>query len=152
MVFIENESSSSKPLLGEILLQRRLVTEEQLNEALSLQKRESGLIGEIFVKLGYVEEKDIVVALIVQCSLPYIAINKYEIDQRVIELIPENIAREFHVMPLDLVGNVLSVVMSNPFSDLMKERLEEITRCRIATFIATKTEIDEAIARWYKKA
>ena len=96
-------------------------------------------------------EKDIVVALIVQCGFPYIAVNKYEIDAKVILLIPEETARKYHVIPLDRVGDVLSVVMANPLDIAMIEELEELTRCKIATFIATKAEIDEAINLRYKK-
>ena len=151
MIFDQEDSATHKPLIGEILVKRHLITDQQLNEALDVQKKESGFLGEILVKLGYLEERDIVVALVVQCSLPYIAINKYEIDPKVLELVPEKVAREFHVFPLDRVGDVLSVVMVNPLSSELKTELEKITGCKIATFIATKSEIIEAIARWYKK-
>lgn len=151
MLFDQMDSATHKPLIGEILVRRHLITGQQLNEALDVQKKESGFLGEILVKLGYLEERDIVVALIVQCALPYIAINKYEIDPKVLELVPEKVAREFHVIPLDRVGDVLSVVMVNPLSSQLKTELEKITGCKIATFIATKTEIIEAISRWYKK-
>lgn len=151
MLFDQEDNATHKPLIGEILLKRHLITEQKLKEALDVQKKESGFLGEILVKLGYLEERDIVVALVVQCSLPYIAINKYEVDPKVLELVPEKVAREFHVIPLDRVGDVLSVVMVNPLSAQMKSELEKITGCKIATFIATKSEILEAISRWYKK-
>ena len=147
----ESNIPIERPLLGEILVQRSIITPKQLEEALSLQKNEKGFLGEILVKLGYIDEKDIVVALVVQCSLPYIAINKYEIDEKVLQLIPEAIARQFHVIPLDRVGDVLSVVMANPLSLSLKEELARLTGCRIAAFISTKTEIDQAIQRWYTK-
>ncbi len=149
-MFSAQNSNQNKPLLGEILVKRNVITSQQLKEALELQKKQEGFIGEILVKLGYLQERDIVVALIVQYSLPYIAINKYEIDLNTLKLIPEEVARNLHVIPLDRVGNVLSVVMSNPLNQSLKAQLEQITGCRIATFIATKSEIDEAIARWYK--
>ena len=151
MLFDQEDDATHKPLIGEILLKRHLITSQQLHEALEVQKKETGFLGEILVKLGYLEERDIVVALVVQCSLPYIAINKYEIDLSVLKLIPEKVAREFQVIPLDRVGDVLSVVMVNPLSSQMKTDLEKMTGCKIATFIATKSEINEAIARWYKK-
>ena len=139
-----------KLLIGEILIKRKLITQEQLNQALDVQKKEGGFVGEILIKLGYIEERDIVVALVVQCGLPYIAINKYKIDQAVVNLIPKEIAQNEKVIPLDCIGNVLSLVMTNPLSDEKKAQLEELTKCRIATFIATKSEIEEAIARSYQ--
>jgi type IV pilus assembly protein PilB len=128
-----------------------MITPEQLQHALNYQKKEGGVVGETLIKLGYVTERDIVVALIVQCGLPYIAVNKYDIDKKVIDIIPAKIARQYHIMPLDKVGDVLSVVMANPLDAAMIKEVERITGCKVATFIATKTEIDEAIDRWYDK-
>ena len=144
-------SSINKPLIGEIFVKRNLITEKQLSEALLLQEKQKEFLGEILVKLGYLQERDIVVALVVQCGLPYIAVNKYDIDPQVINLIPEELARSLNVIPLDRVGNVLSVVMINPLNAPMKEQLEQITGCRIATFITTKSELNEAISRFYHK-
>ncbi|MFA5060360.1 MAG: hypothetical protein WC676_07020 [Candidatus Omnitrophota bacterium] len=151
MAFSRRDLISKKQLLGQILIKRNLLAADQLKEALEVQKKDGGVLGEILVNLGYVTERDIVVALIVQCGFPYIAVNKYEIDPKVTQLIAEETARKFHVIPLDRVGDVLSVVMANPLNLPMIEELENTTKCKIATFIATKTEIDEAISRWYKK-
>jgi len=139
-----------KLLLGEILIKRKRVSQEQLDTALALQKKENGFVGEILVKLGYVDEKDIVVAVVVQCGLPYIAVNKYTIDPDIVALIPKEVAQEQRVIALDRIGDVLSVVMTNPLSDDKKRFLEELTKCRVATFISTKTEIEDAIARHYR--
>lgn len=135
--------------IGKILIKRGLITEDQLNQALEIQKEDKTLLGEILTRLGYLEEIDIVVAVIIQCSLPYIAINKYDLDQHVLDMIPGDLARQHHIIPLDKVGNVLSVVMSDPLNDSIKQKLEDLTKCKIATFIATKSEIDQAIQRWY---
>ena len=152
MAFSRRDLISKKQLLGQILIKRNLITPDQLKDALEAQKKEGGVIGEVLVKLGYVTERDIVVALIVQCGFPYIAVNKYEVDPKVVQLIPEVVARKYHVIPLDRVGDVLSLVMANPLDLTMIEELEQLTSCRVATFIATKAEIDEAISHWYKKA
>ncbi len=138
-----------RPLIGEILLSRKRITREQLDHALQAQKKENDFIGEILVKLGYLEERDMVVALVVQCGLPYIAVNKYVIDPVVVGLIPKETALEDRLIALDRIGDILSVVMTNPLSDERKAKLEAMTKCRIATFISTKSEIEEAIARNY---
>jgi len=151
MVFSRRDLISKKQLLGQILIKRGLINQEQLKEALDFQKKEGGFLGEILVSLGYITEKDIVVALIVQCGFPYIAVNKYEIDSKIVKLIPEDVARKHHVIPLDKVGDVLSVVMANPLNLPMIQELEKTTGFKIATFIATKAEIDEAIEQKYKE-
>lgn len=136
-------------LIGEILIKRHRITKEQLDHALEVQKKEHGFIGEILVKLGYVEEIDVVVALVMQCSLPFIAVGKYDIDPRVLKFIPKEVAQKERLVPLDCVGNVLSVVMTNPLTDEEKKELEGLTKCHVATFISTKSEIEQAIARLY---
>ncbi len=151
MTITPEDSALAKQMIGSILIQRKVINSLQLDEALDMQKKEGGFLGEALVRLGYVDEKEVVAALVVQCSLPYIAINKYEIDPELLKLIPESMAREYLVIPLDRVGDVLSVVMVNPLSSSLKQDLEKTTGCRIATFIATKTEIQEAINRWYVK-
>src|ERR1041385_5680337 len=110
-----------KLLIGEILIKRNRITKEQLDHALEAQKKENGFIGEILMKLGYVEERDIVVALVVQCGLPYIAVNKYTIDPAVVRLIPKEVAQQERLIALDRIGDILSVVMTNPLSSEKKK-------------------------------
>jgi len=136
-------------LIGDILIKRKRITKEQLDHALEVQKKDNGLVGEALVKLGYLDEKDIVVALVIQCGLPYIAVNKYAIDPAVLRLIPKDVAQKARVIALDRIGDVLSVVMTNPLEETERSQLEAITKCSIATFISTKSEIEEAIARLY---
>ncbi len=150
MVPGDDDPQLAKQLIGSILIQRKIIAPEQLDEALAVQKKDGGFLGEILVQLGYLDEKDILAALIVQCSLPYIAITKYDLAPELAQAIPEDFARKNFVIPLDRVGDVLSVVMVNPLSTAMKKELERVTGCRIATFIATKSEIKEAIDRLYQ--
>jgi type IV pilus assembly protein PilB len=139
-----------KVLLGEILIQRKRITRQQLEAALAIQKEKGGIIGEILVNLGVLDERDIVVALVIQCGLPYIAVNKYAIEPQVLSLIPKEVAQKEKVIALDKIGEILSVVMCNPLGEEKKTYLETLTKCRVATFISTKTEIEEAIARNYQ--
>ena len=144
--------SEAKELLGEILIKRKLITTDQLAKALEIQKKEKGLIGEILLSLGFIEETDIVVALIMQQNLPYIAVNKYELNKEIVYLIPEEMARRFHVVAIEKAGQVLSVVMEDPLNPEVRTSLEQTTQCKIAPFIATKSEIDRAINKWYAKS
>jgi hypothetical protein len=139
--------------MGEILIERGLVTPEQLSEALKAQSSVATpeYIGEILVRLGYVAEIDIVIALVLQCNLPFIAVSKHEVDPEVLKLIPVAIARRDRIVPLDRIGNILSVVMQNPLNDELRDEVEQMTGCRIATFISTKAEIENALARFYKE-
>jgi type IV pilus assembly protein PilB len=138
-----------KVLLGEILVQRKRITREQLDAAMQAQKQKGELLGEILIGMGLLDERDIVVALVIQGGLPYIAVNKYAIDPQIVRMIPKEVAQKEKVIALDRIGDVLSVVMVNPLTDDKKDYLESLTKCQVATFISTKTEIEEAIARNY---
>ena len=144
------EPTFKKQLLGEILVERKLISPQQLQTALSLQQREQGYLGDILVKLGFTEELDILVALVVQGNFPYLAVDQYDIDPRVLQLIPKEIAYKNFVMPIDAVGSILSVVMANPLDQGLRAELQRLTNHTITPFIATKSQIERALGRWYK--
>lgn len=136
--------------LGQILLERKLISGSQLEEALNVQKESSGLLGEILVRLGYVQEINIVVAIVLQCGIPYIAIENYPLAKEVVALIPEDMARRYQMIALDRAGDVLSVVMADPVNTTITKELEAMTACRVAKFIATRTQIAKAISQAYR--
>jgi type IV pilus assembly protein PilB len=138
-----------KRLLGSILLERDLITQDQLEHALQVQERQGGYFGKILVDLKYVDEHDIVTALVIQCHVPYIAIDQYEIDRNVLSLVPRDIARKYHVIPLDQVNKILSIVMADPLDVEAKSELQHVTNCRLVPFIATHGEVEKALHRWY---
>src|SRR3989338_5275825 len=115
MVTANNSTSAERPRLGEILIQRKLLSTEQLDKALKIQKEKDELLGQILLGLKFVEERDIVVALILQCGIPYISITKYTIDPKIVQLVPEALAKKFHLIPIDRIAEILNVVIVYPF-------------------------------------
>ena len=138
--------------LGEILVRNDVVSEEQLERALEFQKREGGLLGEILIKLGYVNEHEIVQALTAQYGFPYLPLENYDINVEVAYLIPENVARQYNLIPLDNIGDVITVAMSNPLNTRAIEDLEMITGKKVEVFISTIAAIHESIEKIYKKS
>ncbi|NTV30011.1 MAG: hypothetical protein HGA80_08035 [Candidatus Omnitrophica bacterium] len=144
-------AGSDRRLIGEILVDQELVTQEQLREALRRQQEigRGEYLGEILVRLGYAEDIDIVTALGLQCNLPFIAISKQAISTEVLRNIPAEVARRNRIIPLNRSGNILSVVMQDPLQDDARDELERFTGCHIAAFISTRAEIELALARFY---
>ena len=138
--------------LGEILVHGGVISEEDLRRALDFQKREGGLLGEILVKLGHVRELDIVRALTVQYGFPYLPLENYELKKEMADVVPENVARQYSVVPLDVMGNILTVAMSNPLNEKAIEDVEMVTKKKVQVFISTVTSIHEALDRFYRKA
>lgn len=141
---------TSKPM-GELLLERDKISQKQLDRALEVQKEKGGLVGEILVELGYASEEDIAQALTAQYGFPYLPLENYEIDVEVLKLIPENICRQYLLIPIDKIGDSLTLVMSNPLNTKAIEDVELITTCSIQTFVSTGSDIRKAIDKYFRK-
>lgn len=137
--------------LGELLIERGVISKDQLEKALALQKEEGGLIGQILVKLGFTSEEEIAQALTAQFGFPYLPLKNYEIGKEVIRLVPENVARQYCLIPVDRIGNALTIAMSNPLNIQAQEDIELITKCKVQVFVSTMTDINQAIDRSYEK-
>lgn len=138
-----------KEQLGQVLLQRGVITPEQLKQALAHQKEHGGLLGEILTRLGFTKEEDIAQALAIQHDLPYLPLANYEIDAELTKLVPENLARQYYLLPVDKMGDILTVVMANPLDEKAIVELEAQSKCKVEIFVATYTEIKEAIQQLY---
>lgn len=137
--------------LGELLLERGIITESQLEKALGIQKEKGGLIGQIFVMLGFAKEEEIAQALTVQYGFPYLPLECYEINPEAIKLIPENVAKQYNLIAIDKIGDLLTIAMSNPLNTQAVEDIEMITKSQVQVFVSTMTDINNAIKRCYQK-
>lgn len=137
--------------LGELLIERGVINQKQLNHGLEVQKDKGGLIGEILVELGYCKEIDIAQALTAQYGFPYLPLANYDIDPEVIKLIPERVCRQYLLIPVDKLGNNLTLAMSNPLNLLAIEDVETLTGMTVQTFVSTSSDIKKALEKYYKK-
>ncbi|OIO37951.1 MAG: hypothetical protein AUJ72_03540 [Candidatus Omnitrophica bacterium CG1_02_46_14] len=135
--------------LGEILIDNQLITAQQLDQALKVQKEKGGLLGQVLVTLGFTTEEAIAQALTVQYGFPFLPLGGYEIDKEVAKSIPENVARQYGLVAVDRVGQVLTVAMSNPLNEQAVEDIEMVTHFKIQLFVSTATDINDAIKRCY---
>ena len=150
MIIQPNSSMIKRGLLGEILIEYRIISDAQLSEALFIQTKKKSYIGDILFALGYVNEIDIVLGLGVQCGFPYIDIKKYLPQLKEVSMyIPKELARKHAMVALDKVGTILSLVMANPLDMALRENLADLTSCQIAPFIALKSEIINVIDQCY---
>ena len=115
-----------------------------------MQKDKGGLIGEILVELKYTTEDDIAKMLTAQYGFAYLPLSNYEIDQSLINIIPERVARQYCLIPIDKIGNNLTIAMSNPLNTQAVEDMETLTSCSVQTFVSTASDIKHAIERYYK--
>ena len=137
--------------LGELLLERGIINEAQLDKALKIQREKGGLIGQILVMLGYAKEEEIAQALTVQYGFPYLPLENYEINAEVIKLIPENVATQYNLISIDKIGDLMTIAMSNPLNVQAIEDIELLTKCKVQVFVSTMTDVTNAIKKYYDK-
>jgi type IV pilus assembly protein PilB len=135
--------------LGQILIDSKLITPENLAVALKVQTGKGGLIGQILVSLGFTTEEAIARALTAQYGFPFLPLGGYEIDKEVAKSIPENVAKQYGLVAVDRVGNVLTVAMCNPLNQQAVEDVEMVTHFKIQLFVSTNSDINDAIKRCY---
>ena len=143
---------TTKKQLGELLVERGVITREQVEMAMAYQHEKGGLFGEVLVELKFATEEDIAQALTCQYGFPYLPLANYEIDVDVIHAVPENVCRQFCLIPIDKIGKSLTVAMSNPLNSNAVEDVELITGCTVQMFVSTSSDIKEAIDKYYKKS
>lgn len=136
--------------LGELLIERRVINQHQLDKALAMQKEKGGLIGEILVELGFAKEEDIAQALTAQYGFPFLPLSNYEINPEVINLIPKRVCRQYMLIPVDKIENNITVAMSNPLNIQAIEDMELLSGCSVQTFVATSSDVKKAIEKYYK--
>jgi type IV pilus assembly protein PilB len=137
--------------LGELLLERGIIDEEQLARALKTQKERGGLIGQVLVSLGYAREEEIAQALTVQYGFPYLPLECYEVNVEAMKVIPQNVAEQYNLIAIDRIGDLLTIAMSNPLNVQAVEDIELLARCKIQVFVSTMTDITNAIKKYYVK-
>ena len=140
-----------KKQLGELLVERGVVTSAQLEKSLEVQKEKGGLIGHILVVLGYAKEEEIAQALTVQYGFPYLPLQNYELNKDLVRLIPENVARQYNLITVDKIGDTITVAMSNPLNIKAAEDIELLTKCNVQIFVSTMTDINSAVDKFYGK-
>jgi len=135
--------------LGEMLLKAGLITQDQLQEALALQKSNGGKLGYNLVRLGYVKEEDITSLLSEQYGVPAIHLEHFEIDEAVLKHIPADVAQKFLVIPIERTGATLTVAMADPSNVFALDDIRFITGYQVEPVVASEASIREAIAKYY---
>ena len=138
--------------LGELLIERGAINREQLEMAIAYQKEKGGLFGEVLVALKFATEEDIAQALTCQYGFPYLPLANYEIDQDVISSVPENVCKQFCLIPIDKIGKSLTLAMADPLNVQAAEDVELITGWTVQTFVSTATDIKSSITKYYNKS
>ncbi len=140
-----------KVRLGEILVQQKLLSEEQLGLALADQKRTGRKLGRVFVENGFVTEEQISGAIARQLDIPYINLKFYNTSPDVVRLLPETQSRRFRALVLEDRGASLLVGMSDPTDLFAYDEIARLVKKPVELAVVTETEVLHAIDRIYRR-
>jgi len=138
--------------LGDILLREGLISPDQLKKALAEQKASGMRLGYTLVKLGFVEETEITKMLARQYRMPAVDLSRFEVDPKILKLIPGDIAAKHTVLPLKREGRTLTIAIGDPNNVTAIEDIKFITRCDIFPVIAGEYTLRNAIDKYYQQS
>ena len=134
--------------LGDLLIESRLITQEQLDETLRLKKREQKT-GDALVERGYINEQQLIEVLEYQLGIPHVTLYSYPIDENLTSLISKDFALRHVIMPIKKDGHVLTVAMNDPMDVYTIDDIRLSTGLIINPVIAKKDEIIQSIYKYY---
>jgi type IV pilus assembly protein PilB len=134
--------------LGDVLFEQGVVTEKQINEA--LRKREKGeKIGEALIRFGFCNDSQIVDALEASLGIKRVNLQMLYIDESVLKLLDEEFVTKARIMPVNIHGRRIVIATNDPLDFPTIENVRLRTGMNVETVLATKNDIDTAIARYY---
>jgi len=136
--------------IGELLIREKCITVQQLQEALVYQKANGGRLGDNLVKLGFVKDDEILRLLSQTYGVASIHLNRCEVPQDVLKVVPNETANRYHIIPLAKAGAKLTIATTDPTNALALDDIKFLTGYDVVEpVLASDTAMAEAIAKYY---
>lgn len=144
--------ASLKDRIKEILLRDNLVSQEDWDKAVQEQHDTGGELSKILVRRNMIDEDALTQVLSESLGLPPINISRYKIDPKIVALISKSVAERYKIIPISLLGDHLTIAMSDPLNIFVSDNIKAMTGYTINPIIARPKELDEAINKYYSAA
>ncbi|MDD6345605.1 MAG: ATPase, T2SS/T4P/T4SS family [Oscillospiraceae bacterium] len=137
--------------IGDYLVEKGLITEEQLENVLAAQRESKGTkkFGEVIVELGYLSEVKFAQALAGKLHVPYVDLANFEIDGEAVRKVPESLAKKYTIIAINIKGRRLTVATDDPYNFNILEDVKVMTGMDTDPVFATKSAINKAIGKFY---
>ncbi len=136
-------------MIGQMLIDKDIITIEQLDEGLKEQKKAGDFIGATLIRLGFAKETQVLPVLSEQLNIPYVKIKEIEINSKVIKKVPARFASYYKLMPVKLEGNLLTVAVIDPLDLHTLDDLRLLLGCDVNGVLAGENDILEGIKKYY---
>ncbi|KAA3631863.1 MAG: type II secretion system protein GspE, partial [Calditrichaeota bacterium] len=135
--------------IGDLLLEKGLITEEQLQEGLKKQEVSGKRLGEILVELKAITEEDLIDTISERLSIPKISITSMIVDPQVLRHVSVEVARRYTLIPIFEIGKTLTIAMADPLNIIAIDEIKYQTGKNIKRAVATSSEIKDAVEKYY---
>lgn len=135
--------------LGDLLVSVGLITNEQLNEALAMQKQSKDRLGKVLIDEGFITESQFIDALRMQLGIDFVDLGQIKINPEMVNLIPKGIAKKNGVVPVKVDKDTLYLAMKDPLNFMAIEEVRTASRKRIVPLIASENGVEHAISALY---
>ncbi len=135
--------------LGDLLVSTGVISNEQLEKALELQKQTKQRLGDVLIENGFITEKNLIEALKIQLGIEFIDLTKVTLPVELAKYVPKNIAKRYCVVPVKVVADTLYLAMRDPLDFIAQEEVKTASRKRVIPMIATQRAVEQAIGRLY---
>ena len=136
--------------LGEMLVDAGVLTSEQVNKALELQKGTGKRLGTVLIDNRFITESQLIETLRMQLGIEFVDLNKVKIDPSMAQVVPRNIARAYRVVPVRIENSQLYLAMEDPLNFRALEVVREATRRKVVPMIAYSNAISRALSVLYE--
>jgi len=146
----KNPQYKSKLFLGQVLVNKGLITVSQLEQALDEQRKTGDMLGATLVRLGFVSEEDTLLPILAeQMDVDFVSPRTLSISADVLSRIPVKAAKYYKILPVRMESDALVVAMRDPADVHTVDDLSTISRCKIIPVLASEREILESIQEYY---
>ena len=135
--------------IGELLVQKSLLSEEQLQRAKQEADATGTRVGYQMTKLGFIEESELAEAVSNQYGVPMITLDDFEVDPDVIALVPEDVAHKHTILPVNRAGSTLIIATSDPSNIFAMDDVKFLTGYNVEVVVAAEESIRRAIEKYY---
>ncbi len=135
--------------IGEMLVSAGKVSSDQLEQALEQQQKAGGRLGTHLVKLGFLEDDELVEFLSQRYGVPAINLAEVEIDETIIKIIPPDVSRKYTILPVSKAGARLTIAMVDPTNVFAMDDIKFMTGYNVEPVVASEAALREAIDKYY---
>ncbi|TRZ96367.1 type II secretion system protein GspE [bacterium] len=143
---------SLKERLTEILINSKLISEEDLNKALEAQREKGGRLSDIIISLKFIKEKELISILSEGLGFPLIDLKRFKIDPEIAKIVPLDIARHYQIVPVSRIGNTITLAMADPLNIFAIDHVAALTGFKINPIISPSQDILQTIELFYPDA